>query len=116
MKLYLKILRGTAATDFKVSDDYEEKGKLQSRNKSSEASTFTTDNEDYNDFKKRWKNKNILNITNKSTLSLHIAAYENSNEAVASDLFDDENIEGSKKENLGFTKTSKQCFTDRLMV
>uniref|UniRef100_A0A914NXI9 Uncharacterized protein n=1 Tax=Panagrolaimus davidi TaxID=227884 RepID=A0A914NXI9_9BILA len=104
---------GTASTDFIVSDDYEEKGKLQSWNKSSKASTFTTLNEDNNDLKKRWKNKNILNITNESTL--YIAPYENSNEAVASDLFDDENIEGLKKEKLGPIKTSKHCFTDRLI-
>uniref|UniRef100_A0A914PAS3 Uncharacterized protein n=1 Tax=Panagrolaimus davidi TaxID=227884 RepID=A0A914PAS3_9BILA len=61
--------------------------------------------------KKRWKDKNILNISNKSPLSLHIAEYENSNEAVASDLFDDENSEGLKKEKLG----SKHCVTDHLM-
>uniref|UniRef100_A0A914Q3U6 Uncharacterized protein n=1 Tax=Panagrolaimus davidi TaxID=227884 RepID=A0A914Q3U6_9BILA len=116
MKLYLKILRGIAATDFKVSDDYEEKGQLKLWNKST--STFTTLNEDNNDLKNRWKNKNIsnfLNITNKSTLSLHISAYENSNEAVALGLFDDENIEELKKEKLGSIKISKHCFTDRLM-
>uniref|UniRef100_A0A914Q9W0 Uncharacterized protein n=1 Tax=Panagrolaimus davidi TaxID=227884 RepID=A0A914Q9W0_9BILA len=106
---------GIAATNFTVSNDYEEKGKLRSWNKSSKASTFTTLNEDNNDLKKRWKNKNYLKITNKSTLSLHIAAYENSNEAIASDLFDDENIEGLKKEKLGSIKTSKHCFIDRLM-
>jgi hypothetical protein len=111
-KLYFKILRGTAATYFIVFDNYEEKGKLQSWNKSSKIST--TVNEDNNDLKKRWKNENILNITNKSTLSLHIAAYENSNEAVASDLFDVENIEGIKKEKFGSIKISKQCFTESL--
>jgi hypothetical protein len=57
-----------------------------------------------------------LNVTNKSTLSLHIAAYENSNEAFASDFSVDENIGGLKKEKLGSIKTSKHCFTDRLMV
>uniref|UniRef100_A0A914Q371 Uncharacterized protein n=1 Tax=Panagrolaimus davidi TaxID=227884 RepID=A0A914Q371_9BILA len=93
----------TAATDFKLSDDHEE-------------STFSTLNEDNNDLKKRWKNKNIFNITNKSTLSLHIAACENLNEAVASDLFAGENTEGLKKEKLGSIKTSQRCFTDRLMV
>uniref|UniRef100_A0AC35G683 Uncharacterized protein n=1 Tax=Panagrolaimus sp. PS1159 TaxID=55785 RepID=A0AC35G683_9BILA len=66
MKLYLKILRGNAATDL-------------------------------------------------NPLSLHITAYENSNKAVASDLFDDENIEGLNKEKPGPIKTSKHCFTDRLM-
>uniref|UniRef100_A0A914Q564 Uncharacterized protein n=1 Tax=Panagrolaimus davidi TaxID=227884 RepID=A0A914Q564_9BILA len=109
----LKILRGTAATDFIVSDNYKEKGKLQY----SKTSTFTTLNEDNNDLKKGWKNKSFLNITNKSTLSLHIAAYENLNEAVASDFFyGNENIDRLKKEKLGSIKTSKHCFTDRLIL
>uniref|UniRef100_A0AC35G2F9 Uncharacterized protein n=1 Tax=Panagrolaimus sp. PS1159 TaxID=55785 RepID=A0AC35G2F9_9BILA len=43
-------------------------------------------------------------------------AYENSNETVATDLLDDGNIEGLKEEKLGSIKTSKYCFTDRLMV
>uniref|UniRef100_A0AC35GA32 Protein SPT2 homolog n=1 Tax=Panagrolaimus sp. PS1159 TaxID=55785 RepID=A0AC35GA32_9BILA len=58
-------------------------------------------------------NENILNATNKSTLSLHIAAYENSIKAAASDLFDNENIEGLKKEEK-FGSNTKQCFTDTL--
>uniref|UniRef100_A0A914QVI2 Uncharacterized protein n=1 Tax=Panagrolaimus davidi TaxID=227884 RepID=A0A914QVI2_9BILA len=115
MKLYLKILRGTAATDFIVSDNYEKNEKSQLWNKSFKAPSFAIFNENNDDLKKRWKKKNILNITNKSTLSLQIAAYENSNEAVASDLFGDKNIEGLKKEKLGSIKTSKHCFTDCLM-
>uniref|UniRef100_A0AC35GQG0 Uncharacterized protein n=1 Tax=Panagrolaimus sp. PS1159 TaxID=55785 RepID=A0AC35GQG0_9BILA len=98
-----------------VSDNYEEKGKLQPRNKSSKVSTFTTHNEDNNNFKKSWKNENTLITTNKSTISLHIAAHENSNEAAASGLFDDENIEGFKLGKLRSIKTSEHCFTDRLM-
>uniref|UniRef100_A0AC35EXL6 Uncharacterized protein n=1 Tax=Panagrolaimus sp. PS1159 TaxID=55785 RepID=A0AC35EXL6_9BILA len=86
-----------------VSDNYEGKVKLQSLNESSKTSNFTTLNEDNNDLKKRWENKNILNITKKSTLSLHIAAYENPNEAVASNLFDEKNVERLKKEKLFFT-------------
>uniref|UniRef100_A0A914Q519 Uncharacterized protein n=1 Tax=Panagrolaimus davidi TaxID=227884 RepID=A0A914Q519_9BILA len=104
---------GTAATYFIVSHNYEDKEKLQLWNKSS-ASTFRNINEDNDDFKKQWKNENILNITNKSTFSLHIAAYENSIEAVALDLTDNENIEEYKKEKFGSIKTSKQCFTDSL--
>uniref|UniRef100_A0AC35FHF7 Uncharacterized protein n=1 Tax=Panagrolaimus sp. PS1159 TaxID=55785 RepID=A0AC35FHF7_9BILA len=91
-----------------VPDNFEEKEKLQSWNKSS----FTTFNEDNNDLKKRWKNENTLKIINKSTLSLHIEAYENSIETVASDLFGNENIVGLKKEKLGSIK--KQCFTGSL--
>uniref|UniRef100_A0AC35GNI0 Uncharacterized protein n=1 Tax=Panagrolaimus sp. PS1159 TaxID=55785 RepID=A0AC35GNI0_9BILA len=105
--------RGTAATNLIVSDNYKENEKSQLWDKSFKASSFTTFNEDKSDLKKRWKNKNILNITNKSTISLHITAYENSNETVASDLFDDENIEGLKKEKFGSIKTSKQ-FSDSL--
>uniref|UniRef100_A0A914PAV6 Uncharacterized protein n=1 Tax=Panagrolaimus davidi TaxID=227884 RepID=A0A914PAV6_9BILA len=105
---------GTVATDFIVSDDYEEKGKLQSWNKSSKASTIKTLNEDNNDLKKRWNNKNILNITSKSNLSLYIAAYKNSTVAVASNLLVNENTEGLKEEKLRSIKTSKHCFTDRL--
>uniref|UniRef100_A0AC35G116 Uncharacterized protein n=1 Tax=Panagrolaimus sp. PS1159 TaxID=55785 RepID=A0AC35G116_9BILA len=39
-------------------------------------------------------------------------AYENSNEAVASDLFDNENTEGLQKEKLGPIK--KRCFAEYL--
>uniref|UniRef100_A0A914PGH5 Uncharacterized protein n=1 Tax=Panagrolaimus davidi TaxID=227884 RepID=A0A914PGH5_9BILA len=84
---------------------------MQSWNKSFKGSTVTTFNEDNDDFKKRWKNGNTLNATNKSTLSFHIAAYKN---AISSDLFDDENMKGLKKEEFGSIKTSKQCFTDSL--
>uniref|UniRef100_A0AC35GSS2 HAT C-terminal dimerisation domain-containing protein n=1 Tax=Panagrolaimus sp. PS1159 TaxID=55785 RepID=A0AC35GSS2_9BILA len=97
-----------------VSDKYKEKGKLQSWNKSFKAPSFTTLNENNDDLKKPWKNKNNLNATNKSTISLHIAAYENSNEAVALDLFNDENTEGLRKRKFGSIKTSEQCFTHSL--
>uniref|UniRef100_A0A914R7T3 Uncharacterized protein n=1 Tax=Panagrolaimus davidi TaxID=227884 RepID=A0A914R7T3_9BILA len=102
-------LRGTAATDFIVSDNYEGKKESQSWNKSFKTSTFPTFNEDHNDLKKRWKKENTLNTINKSTLSLHIAAYEN---PIASDLFGNENITRLKREKFGSIK--KLCFTDSL--
>uniref|UniRef100_A0A914PNX1 Uncharacterized protein n=1 Tax=Panagrolaimus davidi TaxID=227884 RepID=A0A914PNX1_9BILA len=105
---------GTAATDFIVSENYNEKERLQLWNKSSKISTFTTLNEDNNDLKKRRKNENTLKITNKSTISLHIAAYENSTEAAGSNLSHNENIEGLKKEKFGLIK--KQCFTKCLKI
>uniref|UniRef100_A0AC35EXC6 CCHC-type domain-containing protein n=1 Tax=Panagrolaimus sp. PS1159 TaxID=55785 RepID=A0AC35EXC6_9BILA len=93
--------------EYCATDNCEEKEKFQSWNKS-----FTTLNgENYNS-RKLWKNKTNLNITNKSILSLHISAYKNE---TASNLFDDENIEGLKKERLESIKNSKHCFTDCLM-
>uniref|UniRef100_A0AC35FZG5 Uncharacterized protein n=1 Tax=Panagrolaimus sp. PS1159 TaxID=55785 RepID=A0AC35FZG5_9BILA len=100
ISLYLKVLRGTAA-----SDNYEEKGKLQLWNKSFK--TFAKLKEDNSDLKKQWKNENTLNTTNKSTLSLNISAYKN---PIASNLFSIKNIEGLKKEKFGSIKTSKQSF------
>jgi hypothetical protein len=76
------------------------------------SSTFTTLNGDNNDLKKRWKNENILNTTNTSTISLHISASEITTEAAVSDLFGDEKIAGLKKEKFGSIKTSKQRFAD----
>uniref|UniRef100_A0A914R955 Uncharacterized protein n=1 Tax=Panagrolaimus davidi TaxID=227884 RepID=A0A914R955_9BILA len=53
----------------------------------------------------RWKKIDFSNTKNNSTLSLHIAAYENSSEAVASDLFD-----GKNNEEKFETKNIKQSF------
>uniref|UniRef100_A0A914QAI3 Uncharacterized protein n=1 Tax=Panagrolaimus davidi TaxID=227884 RepID=A0A914QAI3_9BILA len=55
-----------------------------------------------------FKDSSDLNTTNKSTLSLNIAAYKN---PIASDLFRNENVEGLRKKEFGSIKTSKQCFT-----
>uniref|UniRef100_A0A914PNG8 Protein kinase domain-containing protein n=1 Tax=Panagrolaimus davidi TaxID=227884 RepID=A0A914PNG8_9BILA len=99
--------------EFHVSDNYEEKEKLQLWNKFSKVSIFTTVNENNDDSKKRWKNENTSKTTNKSTLSLRIAAYENSIEVAGLDLFD--NIEGLRKQKLGSIKSSKQCFIDCLI-
>uniref|UniRef100_A0AC35GQ09 Uncharacterized protein n=1 Tax=Panagrolaimus sp. PS1159 TaxID=55785 RepID=A0AC35GQ09_9BILA len=100
-------------TNFEVSDNYEENEKLQLWNKSFKISPFKTLNEDKNDdLKKRRKNENTLKTTNKGTFSLHIAAYENSTENPALDLFGDKN--DVKKEKFRTIKTSEQCFTDCL--
>uniref|UniRef100_A0AC35F2X7 Uncharacterized protein n=1 Tax=Panagrolaimus sp. PS1159 TaxID=55785 RepID=A0AC35F2X7_9BILA len=80
-----------------VSDNYEEKEKSQSWNKTSKISSLNGDNDG---FKQSWKNGNTLKTTNKSTLSFHISAYKN---PITLDLFDNENI--------GSIKTSKQSFT-----
>uniref|UniRef100_A0AC35G1E8 EF-hand domain-containing protein n=1 Tax=Panagrolaimus sp. PS1159 TaxID=55785 RepID=A0AC35G1E8_9BILA len=83
--------------------------KLKSWKKSFKTSLFTTFKEDNDNLKKRWKNETTLKTTNKSTISLHIGAYENS---IESDLFHNENIEGLKKEKFGLIKTSKRSFID----
>uniref|UniRef100_A0A914PJ24 Mos1 transposase HTH domain-containing protein n=1 Tax=Panagrolaimus davidi TaxID=227884 RepID=A0A914PJ24_9BILA len=91
---------------------------IQSHSKSNNdnygGSTFTTLQEDNDDLKKRWKNENISNTINKSTLSLHISVNENTTEAAASHLFGDDEIDGLKKEKFGSIKNSKQCFADSL--
>uniref|UniRef100_A0AC35GSL3 C2 NT-type domain-containing protein n=1 Tax=Panagrolaimus sp. PS1159 TaxID=55785 RepID=A0AC35GSL3_9BILA len=111
--IFVPVQRGNVATDSIVYDNCERKEKVKSWNKSFNIiSPFTTLNEDNNDFKKRWKNENTLKTTIKSSLSLHITAYENSNEAAASDLFGEKNVDGLKKEEFGSIKTSKQFFTD----
>uniref|UniRef100_A0AC35GLK0 Uncharacterized protein n=1 Tax=Panagrolaimus sp. PS1159 TaxID=55785 RepID=A0AC35GLK0_9BILA len=92
---------------YTASDNCEKEEKLQSYDKSSEIFGFLTVTEDSDDLKKRWKNENTLYSINKSTLSFHIAAFENTNETAAFDLF-----EGLKKENLGSIKTSRQSFSD----
>uniref|UniRef100_A0A914PP05 Serine/threonine-protein phosphatase n=1 Tax=Panagrolaimus davidi TaxID=227884 RepID=A0A914PP05_9BILA len=94
----MKFLRRTAATYFIVSDNFEANIKLQSWQKSSKSSSLNEDN----NLKKEWKNGNTLN----STRSLHISAYKNS---IASNLFGNKNIKGSKKEKFG--SASEQSFT-----
>uniref|UniRef100_A0AC35F5S4 Uncharacterized protein n=1 Tax=Panagrolaimus sp. PS1159 TaxID=55785 RepID=A0AC35F5S4_9BILA len=88
-----------------ASNNCEKKEIFHLWNKSSKVSTFKTLNEENNGLKKRWKNENTLNAMNKSTLSLHIAAYEN---PITSDLFGNESNAGLKKE----TSIKKRYFID----
>uniref|UniRef100_A0AC35GXA4 Uncharacterized protein n=1 Tax=Panagrolaimus sp. PS1159 TaxID=55785 RepID=A0AC35GXA4_9BILA len=113
--------------DSTASDNCEIKQKLQQWNKSSKINTFPTPNNELNaDLKKRWKNENILNITNNRPLSLHISAYENSieasafdsfpyensTEASAFDSFRDKNVERLKMKKFGSVKIFKQSLTE----
>uniref|UniRef100_A0AC35F682 Exophilin 5 n=1 Tax=Panagrolaimus sp. PS1159 TaxID=55785 RepID=A0AC35F682_9BILA len=83
-------------------DNYEEKGQSQSWNKSFKSCLNTVKLNDLaeNEAKKDSKKDNFSKITNKSTLSLHISACENSSEVVATNLFDNKNVECLKQKSL----------------
>uniref|UniRef100_A0A914PPL3 Uncharacterized protein n=1 Tax=Panagrolaimus davidi TaxID=227884 RepID=A0A914PPL3_9BILA len=98
-----------------ISDNYGEKGKLQSWNKSSTLINQCSKSlNSYNkiDEKEVKKKESASDVKYNSTLFLHIKAYESSTETV-SDSFNDKNDKITKNErpNLKW-KTAKQIFND----
>uniref|UniRef100_A0AC35G047 Uncharacterized protein n=1 Tax=Panagrolaimus sp. PS1159 TaxID=55785 RepID=A0AC35G047_9BILA len=81
--------------DSTVSDNREDKRKLQTWNKLSDSCLTTLSLNDKNEgVKKDWKKNDSLNSTKNSTLSFRISAYESSTEAT---VFDDSFNENDKK-------------------
>uniref|UniRef100_A0AC35F9L1 Uncharacterized protein n=1 Tax=Panagrolaimus sp. PS1159 TaxID=55785 RepID=A0AC35F9L1_9BILA len=98
--------------DLKVFENFKQKEKLQSWNKSFDLclNTLTINDEIEEESQKSWKKDDLLkNATNKSTLSLHIAAYENSIEASESE-FGGKNDKSLKNTKQSFAAASKFFF------
>uniref|UniRef100_A0AC35F558 BTB domain-containing protein n=1 Tax=Panagrolaimus sp. PS1159 TaxID=55785 RepID=A0AC35F558_9BILA len=94
-----------------VSDNIERRENLLHLNKPSKIfnfSNFINDKTENEEFKKPWKTNSYSNTTNKSTLSLHIAAYENS---VETDSFNGSKNKDWQKGKSDSIRNEKQIFT-----
>uniref|UniRef100_A0AC35GQH5 Uncharacterized protein n=1 Tax=Panagrolaimus sp. PS1159 TaxID=55785 RepID=A0AC35GQH5_9BILA len=105
-RLQKSFAKGTVATsklpNSEVFDYCKERKELLSSDKSSE--WLKLNNNDEEKSAKQWKTKYSFSNTNKSTLSLHISAYEKSVEVDTSDSF------GGKNDISGSIRNEKQLF------
>uniref|UniRef100_A0A914R0D8 Uncharacterized protein n=1 Tax=Panagrolaimus davidi TaxID=227884 RepID=A0A914R0D8_9BILA len=90
LKDLLRIAATFKSSDFKVSDKYDKKKKLEAAGFS--LHTLTINDKSEKEAKMKWK-KDSLSNANSSTLSLHISAYENTKEITKFYTFDGENVE-----------------------
>uniref|UniRef100_A0AC35F9Z8 Vacuolar protein sorting-associated protein 52 homolog n=1 Tax=Panagrolaimus sp. PS1159 TaxID=55785 RepID=A0AC35F9Z8_9BILA len=83
-----KLINDKYCGDSTVPKNFEEKSNLQSINKFSKISNFSTLNTEVEESAKEWKKNGTSNAIKNSALSLHISSFENSSEIIASDFFD----------------------------